>query len=436
MVMIPITDRPSNPIRVLLIAEACNPTWTSVPLVGYNIARALSARPDLQVTLVSHVRNRSALQADPLAAQTSIHYIDNEWLASPLHKVATMVRGGQSLSWTIETAMAWPSYVVFENTIARQFSRQLAMGAFDLIHRLTPLTPTMGSPLASLTEIPMLIGPLNGGLPWPKEYPDLRHQEREWLVPLRGLYRKLPYFSSTYRRLAGVIAGSRHTMQEVPRTFRGKRFYLPENGVDPARFPLASGWPTPQGRFRFITASRLVPYKGVDLTLEAMSSSPDLKACELFILGDGPERNRLETLTKQYGLESTVRFLGHVDQSRMANEFASSQAFVFPSLREFGGGVVLEAMGSGLPAIVVDYGGPGELVTPECGVLLPMAPRAELVGKLRQAMEGLVRDAARCKQQGEAASQRIQDEFTWSAKAGRIVSMYREVLAARQRGSR
>ena len=198
--------------------------------------------------------------------------------------------------------------------------------------------------------------------------------------------------------------------------------------------PLASSWPQPSGRFRFITASRLVPYKGVDLTLEAMSTSPALKACELCILGDGPERNRLETLTKQYGLESTVRFLGHVDQSRMADEFASSQAFVFPSLREFGGGVVLEAMASGLPAIVVDYGGPGELVTPDCGVLLPMGPRAELVERLRLAMEGLVGDPARCQQQGEAASRHIQDEFTWSAKAARLVSMYREVLAARPRG--
>ena len=46
--------------RVLLIAEACNPTWTSVPLVGYQVARALAARQDLDVTLATHVRNRPA----------------------------------------------------------------------------------------------------------------------------------------------------------------------------------------------------------------------------------------------------------------------------------------------------------------------------------------------------------------------------------------
>src|SRR5262249_26169777 len=180
----------------------------------------------------------------------------------------------------MDTAMAWPISVVFEPAVFRAFARRLDRGDFDLIHRVTPLTPTIGSPLARRTGVPMLIGPLNGGLPWPKEYPDLRRREREWLVPVRGLYRHLPYYRSTLRPLPGVTAGSRPTATEVPRYFKGKRFYLPENGVDPARFPLGTAWPEPQGRFRFITAGRLVPYKGVDLTLEAIGGSALLKSCE------------------------------------------------------------------------------------------------------------------------------------------------------------
>src|SRR5437588_6613615 len=106
---------PKHPdaLRVLVIAEACNPTWTSVPLVGYHFARALADRPDLDVTLVSHVRNRPALETDSIAAKARLHFIDNEWLARPLYKLSKFLRGGQSLSWTIDTAMAWPSYMVF-----------------------------------------------------------------------------------------------------------------------------------------------------------------------------------------------------------------------------------------------------------------------------------------------------------------------------------
>jgi glycosyltransferase involved in cell wall biosynthesis len=382
-------------MRVLLIAEACNPTWTSVPLVGYNLARALADRPDLDVTLVSHVRNRAALEADPIAGRARLAFIDNEWLAWPMYKLATLLRGGKGLAWTIDTAMAWPSYVLaFEPMLFQRFARPLHDGRYDLIHRVTPLTPTIPSPLAGWTDVPMLIGPLNGGLPWPREYPELRRQEREWLVPLRHAYQRLPYYSTTYRHAAGVIAGSRHTATEIPRTFRGRRFYLPENGVDPVRFPLASDWPEPKGRFRFLTVGRLVPYKGADLTLEAIRDSEALRRCEFRIAGDGPQRPHLEALVKEWHLEDCVKLLGWTDQTQLAEEFRRAQAFAFPSLREFGGGVVVEAMASALPAIIVDYGGPAELVTPESGVLLPMAPRAELVPRLRQAMEALAATVA------------------------------------------
>lgn len=420
-----MTDR----LRILLIAEACNPTWTSVPLVGYNFARALAARPDLDITLVSQVRNRAALLADPIAQQVKLHFIDNEWLAAPLYSLSSLIRGGQALSWTIDTAMAWPSYMAFEEAVFRRFGAALQEGRFDLIHRVTPLTPTQGSPLAKFARTPMLVGPLNGGLPWPKEFPELRRQEREWLVPLRKAYTWLPYYRSTYEHLAGAIAGSRHTATEIPAFFQGLRFYLPENGVDPDRFPIGTAWPEPNGRFRFVTVGRQVPYKGFDLIVEAMARSPALQQCQLTIYGDGPQKPALEALVQKHGLQDCVQLAGWVNQKQLGQELARSQAFVFPSLREFGGGVVLEALASGLPSIIVDYGGPAELVTPECGILLPMEPREALIGKLRAAMEALAVDPERCRKLGKHACQRVRDEFTWSSKAARIVEFYRQLLA-------
>ena len=174
---------------------------------------------------------------------------------------------------------------------------------------------------------------------------------------------------------------------EIPAYFTGRRFYHPENGLDPERFPLADAWPEPEHRFRFIMVGRLVPYKGTDLILDAMQGSPALRRCGLHIIGDGPQRTPLEALVRRFGLEGNVTFVGWVDQHTLACELGRSQAFVFPSLREFGGGVVLEAMASALPSIVLDYGGPGELTTLECSIQLPMTPREQLVPRLREAME-------------------------------------------------
>jgi glycosyltransferase involved in cell wall biosynthesis len=166
-----------------------------------------------------------------------------------------------------------------------------------------------------------------------------------------------------------------------------------------------------------------------------MRSSAALRSCELRVVGDGPHRPHLEGLARAYGLASNVHFAGWVDQRVVAQEFAGCQAFVFPSLREFGGGVVVEAMASGLPSVVVDYGGPGELVTPECGVLLPLAPREELVARLRGAMERLAHDWALCRTLGRAAVGRVRAEFTWAAKAARVVGIYRQVLAGGTAGA-
>jgi glycosyltransferase involved in cell wall biosynthesis len=136
----------------------------------------------------------------------------------------------------------------------------------------------------------------------------------------------------------------------------------------------------------------------------------------------------LEALIQKYNLGANVQLAGWVDQRRLGEELRRSQVFAFPSLREFGGGVVLEALAGGLPAIIVDYGGPAELVTPESGILLPMEPREALIGKLQRAMEELAGDPARCRALGNRACQRVREEYTWQAKAERIVQFYQQTL--------
>lgn len=422
------SSAPKKTLRVLLIAEMCNPTWTSVPLVGYNFARALAQRDDLSIHLVTHIRNQEGIEQIPIPKLNRLTYIDNEFITRPMHQVSKWLRGSKKPAWTIATASQWPGYMLFERQIHRQFFRELEEGAFDIIHRLTPLSPTIPSPLARKTRIPMIIGPLNGGLPWPKQYPELVNREGEWLVNARFLHKLLPFYRSSYARLAGVIAGSKHTNTELSASFRGLRFYLPENGVDLELFPPRRTEKVANSRFRFVTVGRLVPYKGFDLIMEAMAGCEELKDSELVIIGEGPEKESLQNLIATKGLQDRVRLLGFLSQDKIHKEFESSDAFVFPSLREFGGAVVLEAMAVGLPSIIVDYGGPAELLDSESGILLPMVERAPLVEKLRDAMVRLKSDPKLCAKMSQAAMRRIQDHFTWSAKAEQITQFYQQTI--------
>jgi glycosyltransferase involved in cell wall biosynthesis len=99
-----------------------------------------------------------------------------------------------------------------------------------------------------------------------------------------------------------------------------------------------------------------------------------------------------------------------------------AQSFVFPSPREFGGGVLVEAMASGLPAIVVDYGGPGEIVTDACGIRLPMNPREPLIGQLSGAMTTLLSDWDLCRTMSARAIERVREGFSWPRKAAQVAA--------------
>ena len=89
--------------RVLILADDCNPNWPSLPVVGYKYARSLMQT--CEATLVTHVRNRENIEAaGPLDGP--VHYIDNEWIAAPMYKLATWLRRGDEVSWSVQQMMS------------------------------------------------------------------------------------------------------------------------------------------------------------------------------------------------------------------------------------------------------------------------------------------------------------------------------------------
>src|SRR5262249_21754342 len=159
------------------------------------------------------------------------------------------------------------------------------------------------------------------------------------------------------------IAGSSHTCREFDR-YREKLFYVPgENGLSRPLIEERAVAPSNLARLQLIYVGRLVPYKACDLALRGGASLMREGRAQLNILGDGPERQRFESLADELGVRDSVKFCGWLSHAETLSQLKKSDVLVFPSLREFGGGVVFEALASGVVPVVADHGGPGDIVT-------------------------------------------------------------------------
>jgi len=417
-----------RPYRILQIAEAANPEWASVPLEGWSLSRALAKLTDAH--LVTHLRNREAISRAGLLEGRDFTIIDNEHVASPVYKLASLLRGGEGKGWTTLMAFSSLAYYSFERELWRQFGERLGAGEFDLVHRITPLSPTSQSLIAqrlARSNIPFIVGPLNGGVPWPKNFLDRQHAEKEWLSHIRGLYKLMPGYRSMRKYSAAIIAGSKHTLEEMPGWAQERCVYIPENGVDMERFK------TPRSHLaslplRAAFLGRLVPYKGADILLEAVAEFLRAGQLELHIIGDGPQRPLLEAMVDRLGVRLNVKFHGWVPHTDVQSRLRVCDFLALPSVREFGGAVVVEAMALGVAPIVADYAGPSEHVDELTGIRVGFQDKASLVDGMRQAIRTVIGSPELLDKFGAAARQKVIEKLTWDAKARQIMAVYEAVL--------
>lgn len=430
---------PSLP-RVLVIAEAANPEWVSVPLVGWSLSEALRQVADVHV--VTQVRNRDAFLRAGKVEGVDFTAIDSEAVAGMAWKVASALRMGDGKGWTAVAAVSALTYPYFEKLAWKRFGAEIAARQFDLVHRVTPLSPTVSSPVAKRCRaagVPFVMGPINGGLPWPKGFDSERRREREWLSYVRSAYKLMPGRMATLDAATAIIVGSRHTETEMPARVRERCLYMPENAVDLSRFSLPPrAWPMtpePNAPLRGCFIGRIVPYKGADMLIEAAAPLMRAGAFVLDVIGDGPSAPGLKDQVARAGVADAVTFHGWVDHTELQTIAHRADLLTFPSVREFGGGVVLEAMALGVVPVVVDYGGPGELVTEDVGFKIPLGTRAEIVASLRARLGEIASRPEALPTLSRAAAARVRENYTWARKAEQIAQLYDRILS-RRAGSR
>lgn len=416
-------------MKVLMLAFECNPDWPSLPAVAYKYARAVAETDD--VTLVTQVLNRPNIERAG-TGRLKVDYVDIDPILVPLDRLGKLIRGGNSLGWTTQIMLTYPSYVAFETAVWRRYRGRLRAGEFDVVHRSTPMTPTIPSPLAKWSPVPFVLGPLNGGLGWPPQFRHMQQEEREWLRPLRGLHRHLPYHRSTFDRSAAILAGFEHTIRDIPGQYASKVIDFPEIGVDPELFSSAHDPARYESRrLTVVFAGRLVPLKLPDVVLGAFARSPLLRQHRLLIAGEGPDGDRIARIVASEKLEDCVELSGKLTQEELAARMREAQILAFPSVKDLGAGIVAEAMACGLCPVVVDWGASSTLVDASRGIKLPLGTTEELTCRCAAALERLVADRTLLAGLARNAEAFAGENLTWQDKAERTREVYRWVLGGR-----
>jgi glycosyltransferase involved in cell wall biosynthesis len=417
-------------LKVLLIVEQCNPDWASVPLEGYNYFRGINNL--VEATLVTHIRNKPALEKHP--EYEKILYIEERSLSKQYYKMVEKITAKGRVNWPLYNALSYPIYEEFNQQVYQKFKGKILNGDYDIVHAITPIMPRYPFKVVSVCQqTPFILGPVNGGIPFPPGFQETARQEFAQFNFLRAVGRALiPGYVETYKKADKVLAGSTYTLNLLKKLFaipdtRIELFY--ENGI--AQEFLMSVKPAKEegSQINLLFVGRLVPYKCADVVIESIGRLDQAIQSKIrfTIVGDGSERNNLENRVKELNLAEIVSFAGWVHQSATLDYYRKADIFCFPSIREFGGAVVIEAMACGLPCIVANNGGIGEYVNEETGFKIEPISREYLTQELTSKIKMLVEDDKLRESMSAKAIERAK-EFEWENKARKIVEIYEKML--------
>lgn len=410
-------------MRLLLSAYQCGPGMGSVSQIGWEWYSRLAKRVPL--TLFTHTRNRVALTGAgaPLPG-TEIRYIDTEWFAGPLYKLASRLFPRSEHSVFLVSSF---DFYPFDWAVLR--AARPMRSRFDIVHAATPVSPVALTRLHKL-GLPTVLGPWNGGLSSPKNFPELMTQDSGWVYRIRDVARIFDKLGGCTSHAARILVANETTREAVPAAARSRCEMVLENGVDLDLFQ-PSEWPDAPSAGRPLKAlfvGRLIPFKGVNFLVEAVRRLQGELPVEVTIVGDGPMRDEWPRLAQAAGVSSNFHFLGARPLPAVAQLLRESHVFCLPSARESGGAVLLEAMAAARPIIAVAYGGPAVVTDESVGRALPPDGPEAVTAGLVEAFRDIVRNPQAWRARGLEGRRRAEAEYSWDAKIEAAMRLYQSLM--------
>lgn len=405
--------------KVLISAYSCRPHEGSEPGTGWACVSEMARHYDVWV--LTRARNRKMIEAERrnggLDRLTPV-YVD----------LPDFILERTKQSQTVQVFYyLWQLRAYF---VARRLHREIG---FDLAHHVT-YAKFWAPSFVGLLRLPFVWGPVGGGESSPPGFErryGVKGRLYEWIREYaRRLGEHDPFVRLTARHSAIALAttdeSAAHMRAIGARTVR----VVPAIGLTQDDLDRLDAIETPErDGVRFLSIGRLLHWKGFDLGIEAFARAA-LPNAEYVIVGDGPERKRLEEKAHALGIADRVRFTGKITRDETLRLLGASDLLVHPSLHESGGLVCLEAMAARLPVLCLDWGGPAIVVGEAAGIRVPPHDTEQVVSDLAEGMKRLAEDPNLRIEMGQAGRRQVEARFTWAKKIEVYRSVYEEAVEA------
>ena len=410
--------------RVLASAFTCCPPGMpgfrgGEDVLGWNLVKQIARFHEVWV--LTHNRDRAGLEAalieepDPAL---HFHYVGLPTFLRPLLNY----QGGHQIYYYLWQIKAY--------LVARRLHEYVG---FQLFHHITYANDWMTSFIGALVPIPYVRGPGGGAHRTPKG------MEREYTLGGRiwenvralgqWVFRHDPFFLIGQSRAAAILLCNRESLSRTPEKWAHKVHQFPVNGVSSRDLNLTTDGKTRNGQFRVLTAGSLIRVKGFGLAIRAFNEFAANHPNSSFqIVGSGPEESRLRSLIQAAQPGAQVQLLQAMPRPQLLATMAACDVFLFPSLRDGGGAVVIEAMSAGKPVICLDSGGPDVHVNDECGIKITPSSSAATVHELAGALERLYQNQNLRLAMGKAGRKRAELVYHWDRLGERLMEIYQQAF--------
>jgi glycosyltransferase involved in cell wall biosynthesis len=390
--------------------------------VGWNWVKQLARHEDVWVLTRSNNRGaiEQALRSEPMDRARFVYFDLPRWLRF-WKKGSRGIRLYYYL-WQLGAYLR-----------ARKLQRNIG---FDVAHHVTFVKYWMPS-LLSLLPIPLVWGPVGGGESMPRPFRRTLSRRGRVYERLRDAARTVgehdPLVQLTARRAALAFATTEASKARLLALGCRQVRIFSESGLAEGELDALGRIPAcDHSTFRIVSSGNLLHLKGFELSLRAFASLvKDGLPAEYWLLGDGPERRRLEDLTARLAIQDRVRFWGRLERPKALEKVAQCQVLIHPSLHDSGGWVCLEAMAAGRPVICLDLGGPAVQVTAASGIKVPARTPEQVVSDLAAAIKRLHEDRELRQQLAKGARTLVRNEFAWTKKGDFMRQAYRGILLSR-----